>query len=182
MYFAPKEITLKDGRKAILRSVEPGDAEEMVAYLVATAGETEFVMNYPEEREGLTTEKEAELLDRLAQSPDVLMLTCRVDGELAGNCALHLKNKEKTRHRGSVAIALCRKFWGLGLGTAMLSELIDAGRRLGLAQIELDYVEGNVRGRRLYEKLGFVETGRIPDGFRWRDGSSHADVFMVRKL
>ncbi len=182
MYFAPKEILLKDGRTAVLCSVRPEDAEEMVAYLVATAGETEFVMNYPEERAALTVEKEAEMLDRLAQSPDVLMLTCRVEGKLAGNCALHLKNKEKTRHRGSVAIALYQAYWGLGLGTAMLSELIDAARGLGLAQLELDYVEGNVRGRRLYEKLGFVETGRIPDGFRFRDGSSHADVLMVLRL
>jgi RimJ/RimL family protein N-acetyltransferase len=32
-------------------------------------------------------------------------------------------------------------------------------------------VEGNLRARRLYERLGFTQLGVIPRGFRMKDGT-----------
>ena len=49
MLFETKMIPLKNGKTAIFRSPEIGDAAEMVDYLKTTAAETPFLMNYPEE-------------------------------------------------------------------------------------------------------------------------------------
>ena len=43
-----EQFTLKDGRKCILRPNGPDLAEPMLEYLKATAGETEFLLRYPE--------------------------------------------------------------------------------------------------------------------------------------
>ena len=40
MLFPEKEIILKDGRTALLRSALPEDAAEMVAFMKTTAGES----------------------------------------------------------------------------------------------------------------------------------------------
>ena len=90
--------------------------------------------------------------------------------------------KAKTCHRASLAIALRREYWGRGIGTAMFRELIAAARQRGVTQLELDYIEGNDRGRSLYEKMGFRPWGELPDGIRQSDGSMRRLIYMYLPL
>lgn len=181
MEFPPKKITLKDGRTAVLRSPQISDAQALVEYLVKTAGETDYVLAYPEERQ-MPVEREEEFLRQITASPNDLMILAEVDGEIAGNCHIYFNSKIKTAHRASVAIANLKKYWGLGIGTAMFHEMIAEAERRGIFQIELGYVEGNERARALYEKMGFVETGKLPNAFRMKDGTMHTEVHMVRTI
>ena len=72
MRFPEKEITLKDGRKCILRPTSPDLAEEMIEYLKVTSGETPFLLRYPDEV-NYTPEGEKEILGRLLDAPDSAM-------------------------------------------------------------------------------------------------------------
>ncbi len=182
MLFDEKRFTLRDGRKAVLRLAEAADAEAMVKYLTDTAAETEFVLRYPEECGRYTVEKERELLEAFRQDPNHLMLCCFVEGELAGNCSLQILPQLKCRHRADVAIALYRRFWGLGIGTAMFDAMVRVARVKGVKQMELEYIEGNARGRALYEKMGFVRVAEHPDAIRLKDGSMRKLILMVKKL
>ena len=60
--------------------------------------------------------------------------------------------------------------------------MIALARQRGVSQIELDYLEGNERGRRLYEKMGFRSTGEIPDAYRLKDGTSLKGIHMINAL
>lgn len=40
---------LKDGRKAVLRNPKEEDIPGLLDYLIVSAGETDFIMRYPEE-------------------------------------------------------------------------------------------------------------------------------------
>ena len=181
MEFEARLFTLKDGREAVLRNPKPEDAEGLVRYLVDTAGETEYVLRYPEECPW-TVEQERELLERIESDPNTLMLCCFVEGRLAGNCSLQFLPQMKCRHRASVAIALYREFWGLGIGTAMFRAMETAARDRGIRQLELEYIDGNEHGRALYEKMGFVQTAEHPDAVRLKDGSFRNMVCMMKKL
>ena len=46
------EFTLKDGRKAVIRSPRDEDIQGMLDYLIITAGETDFLLRYPEDSAG----------------------------------------------------------------------------------------------------------------------------------
>lgn len=181
MQFDPKTFTLSDGRQAVLRVPEPDDAQILIDYLRQTSAETDFVLREPEEC-NYTLEQERGLLERFKNSPNSLMLCCFVDGQLAGNCNLMFNDKRKILHRASVALALYRAYWGLGIGTAMLETLIAAARARGVEQLELEYIEGNERGRALYEKMGFVPYAEHPDAIRLRDGSARSEVCMLKRL
>ena len=50
MTYETSEKLLKNGKTAIFRSPTEADAHEMVEYLCKTAGETDFLIGYPEER------------------------------------------------------------------------------------------------------------------------------------
>ena len=68
------ELTLKDGRKALIRSPKEEDIQGMLDYLYQSAEETDFVLRYPEECSRYTAEGERELFDRINRSDTEAML------------------------------------------------------------------------------------------------------------
>ena len=176
-------FTLKDGRKALLRSPKDEDIQGVLDYLYVSAGETEFILRYPEECGKYTYDGEKALFDRINASDNEAMLVCIVDGKVAGNCQIMWKTGLKTRHRASVAIALLKEFWNLGIGTRMFEEMIRiAEANENLIQMELEFVEGNTRARALYEKMGFRITGVNPNAIRLRDGTLLNEYCMIREI
>lgn len=174
---------LNDGRAALLRSPREEDIEGTLDYLRLSAGETDFILRYPEECGKYTPEGERALFERVNSSENEAMLMCLVDGKVAGNCNIQFKNTLKTRHRGSVAIALLREFWGQGIGTKMFREMIRIAENCeGVLQLELEFVEGNSRARALYEKMGFRITGVRPNAIRLKDGTLLNEYMMVREM
>ena len=133
---------LKDGRKALLRSPKEEDVTDMLEYLFASAGETEFVLRYPEECSKYTLEGEKELFIKINSSENEAMLICLVDGKVAGNCMISFETKIKTKHRASVAIALLSEYWNQGIGTRMFQEMIRlAEARKEVLKLELEFIE-----------------------------------------
>ena len=176
-------FTLKDGRKALLRSPKDEDIRGVQDYLYVSAGETEFILRYPEECGKYTYDGEKALFDRINASDNEAMLVCIVDGKVAGNCQIMWKTGLKTRHRASVAIALLKEFWNQGIGTRMFEEMIRiAEANENLIQMELEFVEGNTRARALYEKMGFRITGVNPNAIRLRDGTLLNEYCMIREI
>lgn len=174
------EFKLNDGRTAYVRSPGENDVKAVLEYLYVTACETEFVIRYPEECGRYTEERELEFFERVNSSPTEAMLVCEVCGKVAATCQIMWSESIKLRHRASVAIAVTREFWGLGIGTRLMSELIGIARaNKNIIQIELDYVEGNARARALYEKLGFRICGIRPNAIRLKDGTLLNEYSMI---
>ena len=183
MTVEPIEYILKDGRKALIRSPRDEDIPGMLDYLRVSAGETEFILRYPEECGKYTPEGEKALFDRWNASENETMLVCLVEGKVAGNCMITWTTGMKTRHRASVAIALLKEFWHQGIGTRMFEELIRiAEANPNILQMELDFVEGNARARGLYEKMGFRISGVRPNAIRLRDGTLLNEYSMIREI
>ena len=177
----PRNITLKNGASAVLRTAVPEDAPRMLAYLRACAEETDFLLRVPEEWD-IPVETEKALLQDMARQTDQLMVVCDVNGEIAGTCQVVCMNRVKTRHRATVSIALRRAYWGQGISGVMFEEMEAFARERGVTQLELAYIQGNERARHLYDRMGFVETGRGPDATRQRDGTLADEIFMMKKL
>lgn len=114
MHLAPETVSLKNGKTAVFRAAEPDDAPEMIAFLKDTAGETPFLLRYPDEVV-LTEEDERRFLQSRLDDPSGILLNAWMDGALAANCALMSKGgQRKLRHRAEIAIAVRRSCWGRG--------------------------------------------------------------------
>lgn len=182
MIFGPKVVTLKDGRKAILRSPSVLDAEDLIAYLKATSSETEYMIRYPEEV-NFTLEEEQEILSQSLKEKRRIMISAIVDGKIVGNAGLScIDEKIKLRHRAGIGIAVLKEAWNLGIGTAILQEMLAIAGYMEYEQLELEVAESNGKAIALYRKMGFVEYGKRDRGFRFKDGSYENDILMYRQL
>lgn len=181
MIFEEKPIVLKDGRTAVLKSPCVGDGEKMLNYIKKACGETEFLLRYPEEW-NIPVEQEEAWINRLRCSPDTLGITCYVDGEVAGNCEITFRSGMKTSHLATIAIAILKEYWNLGIGSAMFEELVAAAQNRGTEIMELEFIEGNERAKHLYEKFGFRVVSQKPNVIKCKDGTYLSQFYMQKLL
>ena len=182
MKIEDKMIQLKDGRMCTLRSPRPEDALKAIEYMKITAGETDFLVRYPEEVR-LSEEEERDFLQWNVGSPYHLLIIAEIDGELIGTSSFSpAGGKMRTRHRCSMGIALVEKVWGQGIGSAMFEILFEKAKEVGYVQMELDVVARNERAIALYEKMGFEKCGLKPRAFLQKDGTFDDEYFMVKLL
>ncbi len=182
MLFEPIEITLKDGRKLTLRPPQRQDAQRLLDFRIITAGESDFLMNYPEELAGYSMEKQLAFIERMQLSED-FMAVAEIEGRIAGTCQISFNTRLKTKHKAGIGIAILKEYWGLGIGTAMFREMLaQAEKRDGLLHIELEVMEGNGRAMALYKKFGFETVAEIPDAIRLKDGTMLKLITMTRKI
>lgn len=179
MEFEEKTFALKNGQQALLRRLQPADAEKMLEFLRETSQESDFLLRYPEENI-MGISEEVQFLEGICRSDNKIMLACVIDGSVAGNISLRGNDYRKLRHRAELALAVRKNYWHLGIGRAMLTEAVGIARNLGLKYLELDYIDGNARAKGLYESLGFQEIARIPQAYCQPDGT-FADAILMRK-
>lgn len=182
MIYTEKEITLKDGRPAKLRNPRTDDAAQLLSFMRQASGETDFLAHYPEEVDTSDIAGEIDWVSIQLFTPNTLDIVCVVDGEIVGNCDIRFKKAMKTSHRAVVSIAILQDYWGLGIGSAMFNELIAAAKERGTEIMELEFIEGNDRAKRLYEKFGFKVISEIPYAIKLKDGTSLSEFYMQMRL
>ena len=157
------QFKLKDGRDAIIRPVTIEDAENLLNVHKQVVKEVHFLNAEPEDVAKITIEEEKQWLQRNIDSKNVCMLLCEVDGEVVGSCSVEFNDKVKTKHYGNIGIQIIADYCSHGIGTKMFEAMIQEGKRRKKTLLTLSFLEGNKRGRGLYEKMGFRIVGMIPN-------------------
>ena len=182
MLFKQEEFTGKNGVRYTLRSPEMADAEKMLAYLKATASETEFGLSYPEEMD-FSVEDEEKFIEKYAADKGSIMITAFDGQRLVGNASLScVMDKQKTRHRATFGIAMLKSDWGQGLGKKILSQLIAFAKQAGYEFLELEVASANTSAVALYKKSGFVVYGERPRSLKLKNGEYYDELLMVLDL
>lgn len=180
--FYQKEITLKDGRRCLLRSCTAQDGQAMLEIFNRTHEETDFLLSYPDENT-FTIQQEREFLAQKAASENEIEILAFVDGVLAGTAGISaIGRKYKVRHRAEFGISIVQDFWHLGIGKALTESCISCARQAGYRQLELDVVADNTNAVTLYKSFGFTEFGRNPRGFLSRLTGYQELVYMRLEL
>ncbi|MBQ9849504.1 MAG: GNAT family N-acetyltransferase [Clostridia bacterium] len=183
MIFDDKRIILKDGTTAILKTPEIEDAEMLLNSIKTASNETEFLSRSIEDWEKVTVENEEKFILNIRESLNTLFIACYIDGIIAGNCDITFKTGSKTSHRATVGIALQKKYWNIGIGSAMFNELIKAAEEHdGTEIVDLEFIEENNRAKALYEKFGFKIISVEPKIFKLKDGTYQNLVYMQKYL
>ncbi len=93
------------------------------------------------------------------------------DGSVVGLYILHPNNIGRCGHICNASYAVASKRRGRHIGELLVKDCLAVGKRLGFRILQFNaVVESNVHARHLYERLGFIQLGVIPGGFRMDDG------------
>ena len=93
------------------------------------------------------------------------------DGQVAGLYILHPNNIGRCGHICNASYAVSSEVRGQHIGEQLVKDCLAVAKKLGFGVLQFNaVVESNVHARHLYERLGFVQLGTIPQGFRMKDG------------
>jgi RimJ/RimL family protein N-acetyltransferase len=175
--YISKEVQLKNGKKVILRKPAPEDAEKMVEYLNIVGGESDNLL-FGKGEFRLTASQEAEYIKSISSSNNTLMLIGIVDDNIVSVAQIAGSNRKRIAHNAEVSISVKKEYWGNGIGTIVMGELISfAKEHATIKNISLGVKASNVNAMKLYEKLGFVKVGLHKNFFNI-DGVFDDEVLM----
>ena len=94
-----------------------------------------------------------------------------IDGSIVGLYILHPTNVGRCGHICNASYAVSSARRGQHIGEKLVLDCLDKAKELGFRVLQFNaVVESNTHARHLYERLGFVQLGTIPGGFRMKDG------------
>ena len=93
------------------------------------------------------------------------------NGKVVGLYILHPNNIGRCGHICNASYAVSSSCRGQHIGEKLVLDCLKNAKRLGFKILQFNaVVESNIHARHLYERLGFVQLGVIPNGFRMKDG------------
>lgn len=93
-------------------------------------------------------------------------------GEILGMYILHPNNVGRCGHICNASYAVKSSMRGMHIGEKLVTDCMVQGKNAGFKILQFNaVVKTNYGARYLYEKLGFVPLGTIPDGFLLKDGN-----------
>lgn len=174
-------LTSKSGKLIVLRPPKAGDEQILFGYAQALEAEDTFVLlnsgqpvTWSEESNYLKT-----TLDKIRANWQVHELAF-FENKLIGSSQISLQGRRKM-HVGNFGISVAAEFRGDGIGELLAKVVIEEARqKLKIEIVTLEMFETNKVARSLYEKLGFVEYGRLPGGLEHKGVKVNAILMMKR--
>lgn len=163
-----------------IREAIPDDAEKILSFLKETAVQTDFLTPDVEGLD-LTIRQERQHLAKLYDSKNNVLFVALNNEGIIGTASLHASNEPKITHIGELGIVIQKEYWGIGLGSILMEELLAwAEMSEQITRIELKVQEQNERARKLYEKFGFIEEAVMQRGVKVK--GDYRTVCLMSKL
>ena len=100
------------------------------------------------------------------------------DDRVVGWCDAFVKPRATLAHSGVLGMGVRSAYRGRGIGRALIEKTLEAARERSLTRIELTVRTDNLRAKRLYESVGFVEEGVCRNHIRV-DGKYYDSYLMA---
>jgi ribosomal protein S18 acetylase RimI-like enzyme len=173
----PKVVQLKDGTKATLRQLRPDDEKEFHG----------LFLSIPEQERMFIKHRVAEIetIRDWCRNIDYgrnLPLVGLVGGKIAGDATLHQQLGGWKRHVGRVSVLVHPEFRERGLARALISEIIEIARQVGLEKVEAEFIGEQAAAIKMFALLGFSQLLRLENHVKDMQAVSHDYILMELEL
>lgn len=169
----PKDIKLKDGSKVTLRPLRKTDEKNF----------HELFLGIPEPERMFIKHRVTELavIHDWCQNIDLgrnLPLMAVQDGKILGDATLHQQLGGWKRHVGRVSVLVHPQYRGKGLARALVGEIVDIARNVGLEKVEAEFIGEQEAAIHMFAMLGFSQLLRLEDYVKDMQAIRHDYVLM----
>lgn len=169
----PREVTI-GGLPLVLAPMVPSDWGALQRFLEATPRSERLFFRH--------RLSDSERIERWCSELDyrhVFPLIAWSGDAIVADAGLMQEPDLWTSHVGRLRLLVHPDYRGRGVGTAMIRELIDVGRQLGLHKLVHECAGPQTELITLLSNSGFREAARLPEFVRAQDGGIHDLVMMV---
>jgi len=173
----PKEIKLKDGSRCRLRPLHKDDEENF----------HEFFLAVPESERMFIKHRVTEpaVIRDWCQNIDLgrnLPLLAIIDGKIVGAATLHQQLGGWKRHIGRVSVLVLPQFRGRGLARALVNEIVELARHVGLEKVEAEFIGSQDAAIKMFALMGFSNLVRLEDYVKDMQAITHDYILMGLNL
>ncbi len=148
-----------------IRDATVNDAKAIIEYIEKISAESDF-LTFGQGEFNQTLEQEARFIENISNQKNAIFVIAIVQEQIVGLLNYSGGSRPRLAHTGEFGISVLKAFWGLGIGTALVSYLIDWARESTvIRKINLRVRSDNRAAIHLYSKLGFIEEGTISREF-----------------
>ena len=169
----PKQIELKGGLRG---EVRPLEADDELAF-------HEFFLAVPVKERMFIKHRvtEIEVIRDWCQTIDLgrnLPLLALTEGKIIADATLHQQLGGWKRHIGRVSVLVHPHYRGRGLARALVAEMVDIARRVGLEKVEAEFIGEQTAAMKIFALVGFSTLMHLPDYVKDMQAVSHDYVLM----
>jgi putative acetyltransferase len=160
--------------KIVIRHSEPADARGIQAiYAQPNAYSGTLQLPYPSENAWES---------KIGNLPDnIYSLVALIDDRVVGNIGFEVYTKQRRRHAGTLGMGVHDDFQNKGVGTALLTAMLDlTDNWLNIQRIEITVYIDNEAAIALYKKFNFTIEGQSPM-YAFRNGE-YIDVYHMGRI
>ena len=177
----PTKFILKNGKSITVREANQHDAPDLISLKLSYIEGSQTIPLLTHEYSDKVADEE-HLIKRLKEEQNSILLLAENEGVLVGNIDLNGNQRSKLYHTGVIGMGIRKEWQGQGIGSVLLESAISWSKQNPyLSLIWLEVYDTNVAGKRLYQKLGFEECGRMKHFFK-EDNVYIDKLTMVRHL
>ena len=151
-------------KQFMIEQAKPEDAALLLDYTRVIGGETDN-LSFGAEDIHINVEGKAKQLAEQENSCDDVLFLAKADGMIIGDANLN-RMPRRMNHRGEFGIAVRKAWWGCGVASALMKEILKFAKANGFEQLNLEVRSDNTRAIRLYEKFGFHKLCAFPAFFK----------------
>ena len=143
----------------IIEKAKAADAGEVLEFTRICGAETDN-LTFGAEGIPVSPEDEAAFLRSMEDSNTGIFLVSRDGADIIGTASYSAYTRKRMAHRGELGVTVRKAYWNMGVGSALLRELLDfAKNTAGSEIVSLAVRCDNASAIRLYEKFGFRRIG-----------------------
>ena len=194
----PKTVALRDGAEVLVRRLAAGDEDALLSFFQAVPEAERFFL-----KDDVTSPDLIRGWVRDAERPDpepshtalapaspsgrtggrAFALIALEDERILAEAALVRRRGAARGHLADLRVVVHQDYRHRGLGTALLSELLDVARDSGLSGVLFEAVaDAQAQALAAAESLGFIRLGLVHGGAIDPDGRLHDVVLLVMPL
>lgn len=166
-------------QEVMIDIISVDDAEALLTYSQQVGAETEY-LTFGAKGIDLTLEQEVLRIQSILEMDNQLMLVAKIDGRIIAVANISTSLREKLCHVGEVGISVLKEYWGQGLASALLGELLEWTKNYSnIVRLELEVVSDNERAIQLYQRFGFEKEATLKKAIKLSDGYHDVDKMVM---